>query len=206
MEEKINRVMVYVDGFNLYFGMIDAGLPQCKWLDINKLIAGSITSNQQVVAIKYFTSRVSNNPSKQKRQTLYLEALETTGIKIIYGLYKAKEIACNNCGHAWQISNEKMTDVNIATHMLIDAFTDVYDTAILISGDSDLVPPIKAVHQHFPDKAVSVFFPPERHNNTVAVAAKGSMILGRKKLSGNQFPDEVEKPDGYKLKKPNEWI
>ena len=99
-----------------------------------------------------------------------------------------------------------MTDVNIATHMLADAFTDTYDTAILISGDSDLVPPIKAVHQYFPDKAVSVFFPPERHNNTVALAAKGSMILGRKKLSSNQFSDEVEKPGGYKLKKPSEWI
>ena len=47
MAEKINRVMVYVDGFNLYFGMVDAGLPHCKWLDINKLIADSITSNQQ---------------------------------------------------------------------------------------------------------------------------------------------------------------
>jgi len=186
--------------------MVESGLSNCKWLDINKLIADSITSNQQVVAIKYFTSRVSNNPPKQKRQTLYLEALETTGVKIIYGLYKAKEIECNNCGHAWQISNEKMTDVNIATHMLADAFTDIYDTAILISGDSDLVPPIKAVHQHFPDKAISVFFPPERHNNTVALAAKGSMILGRKKLTNNQFPNEVEKADGYKLKKPNEWI
>lgn len=206
MAEKINRVVVYVDGFNLYFGMVESGLNNCKWLDINKLIADSITANQQVVAIKYFTSRVSNNPPKQKRQTLYLEALETTGVKIIYGLYKAKEIECNNCGHAWQISNEKMTDVNIATHMLADAFTDIYDTAILISGDSDLVPPIKAVHQHFPNKAISVFFPPERHNNTVALAAKGSMILGRKKLMNNQFPNEVEKADGYKLKKPGEWI
>jgi NYN domain len=199
-------VAVYVDGFNLYFGMVESGLKQCKWLDINSLIADSITSNQQVVTIKYFTSRVSNNPPKQKRQTLYIEALETTGVKIIYGLYKAKEIECNNCGHAWQISNEKMTDVNIATHMLTDAFTDIYDTAILISGDSDLVPPIKAVHQHFPTKVVSVFFPPERHNNTVALAAKGSMILGKKKLTSNQFSDEVEKQDGYMLKKPNEWI
>ena len=99
-----------------------------------------------------------------------------------------------------------MTDVNIAPNMLTDAFTDIYDTAFLISGVSDLVPPIKAVHQHFPGKAVSVFFLPERHNNTVAIAAKGSMILGRKKLSSNQFPDEVVKPGGYKLKKPSEWI
>ena len=206
MNTKINRVIVYVDGFNLYFGMVEAGLLNCKWLDIKRLVTESLSPDQQLVAIKYFTSRVTNNPNKQKRQTTYLEALETTGIKIIYGLYKAKDIECNNCGHAWQISNEKMTDVNIATHLLTDAFTDAYDTAILISGDSDLVPPIKAVHKHFPGKAISVFFPPERHNNTVALAAKGSMSLGRKKLSNNQFPASVEKTDGFILQKPLEWL
>jgi uncharacterized LabA/DUF88 family protein len=205
MSEKNNRTIVYVDGFNLYFGMMESGFDNCKWLNIKQLIETSLSVNQTLVTIKYFTSRVANNPAKQKRQTTYIEALETTGVEIIYGLYKAKEIECNNCGHAWQVSNEKMTDVNIATHLIIDAFTDKYDTAILISGDSDLVPPIKAVHQHFNNKVVSVFFPPARHNNTVAIAAKGSMIFGRKKLSSNQFADEVTKDDGYILRKPIDW-
>lgn len=158
MDKKNNRVMVYVDGFNLYFGMLDAGLLNCKWLDVNSLITRSLSTDQQLVTIKYFTSRVTNNPAKQKRQTTYLEALETTDIKIVYGLYKAKEIECNNCGHQWQISNEKMTDVNIATHLLTDAFLDIYDTAILISGDSDLVPPIKAVHHLFLQRLYLYFF------------------------------------------------
>lgn len=205
MSENNNRTIVYVDGFNLYFGMMQSGFDNCKWLNIKQLIETSLSANQTLIIIKYFTSRVANNPAKQKRQTTYLEALETTGVEIIYGLYKAKEIECNNCGHAWQVSNEKMTDVNIATHLIIDAFTDKYDTAILISGDSDLVPPIKAVHQQFNNKAVSVFFPPARHNNTVAIAAKGSMILGRKKLSNNQFTNEVTKDDGYILTKPIDW-
>ncbi|NII26043.1 NYN domain-containing protein [Pseudoflavitalea sp. X16] len=205
MNLKINRVIAYVDGFNLYFGMVDGGYAYCKWLDINMLIKSSLSANQQLAGIKYFTSRVTNDPGKQRRQTLYLEAIESTGVKIIYGLYKAKDIECNNCGHVWQISNEKMTDVNIATHLLIDAFQDKYDTAILISGDSDLVPPIKSVHNNFPSKAVSVFFPPSRHNNSVAVVAKGSMILGRKKLTSHQLPHEIEKTDGYKIIKPVEW-
>ena len=66
MAEKINRVMVYVDGFNLYFGMVESGLHHCKWLDINKLITSCLTPNQEAVAIKYFTSRVSNNPQSKK--------------------------------------------------------------------------------------------------------------------------------------------
>lgn len=200
-----NRVIVYIDGFNLYFGMVDAGIQKCKWLNIKSLIDSYITQNQELIEIKYFTSRITNQPSKQKRQTTYLEALESTGVNIIYGLYKAKEIQCNNCGHNWSISNEKMTDVNIATHLIVDAFNDKYDTAILISGDSDLVPPIKAIHNHFNNKAISVFFPPERHNLTVAGAARGSQIIGKKKIKDHQFPLNVTKKDGYVLTKPEGW-
>lgn len=205
MEQKKSRVIVYIDGFNLYFGMLEAGFLQCKWLNVDKLVRNYLSLNQELVDIKFFTSRISHNPQKQKRQTTYLEAIETTGVKIIYGLYKAKYIECENCGHNWYASNEKMTDVNIATHLIIDAFQDKYDTAILISGDSDLVPPIKAVHENFSRKVVSVFFPPNRHNITVAGAAKGSQIIGRKKLVDSQFELEVKKKDGYVLKKPKEW-
>ena len=205
MDKNINRVIAYIDGFNLYFGMKDSGYDYCKWLNIDKLIRSYLTFNQQLISIKYFTSRVTNNPPKQKRQSTYIEALETTGIKIIYGLYKAKNVECKNCGHLWSIANEKMTDVNIATHLIIDVFQDRYDTAILVSGDSDLVPPIKAVHENFDKKVVSVFFPPARHNVSVAAAAKGSLIIGRKKLVECQFPPEVKKKDGYILSKPKNW-
>lgn len=200
-----NRVIVYIDGFNLYFGMQDAGIENSKWLNIKSLIESYLTHNQELIEIKYFTSRITNQPGKQKRQTTYLEALETSGVTIIYGLYKAKDIECNNCGHNWSVSNEKMTDVNIATHLLLDAFEDKYDTAILISGDSDLVPPVKAIHKHFNKKSVSVFFPPNRHNVTVAGAAKGSQIIGKKKIKDHQFSLNITKKDGYILTKPESW-
>ncbi len=205
MDQIKNRVIVYIDGFNLYFGMLEAGYDNCKWLNIEKLVQSYLSSNQALMAIKFFTSRISHNPQKQKRQSTYLEALETTSVKIIYGLYKAKNIECDNCGHNWLISNEKMTDVNIATHLIIDAFQDKFDTAILISGDSDLVPPIKAVHENFPKKVVSVFFPPSRHNNTVAGAARGSQIIGRKKLVDAQFENKITKSENFILQKPKEW-
>jgi uncharacterized LabA/DUF88 family protein len=205
MNSKIDRVEVFVDGFNLYFGIAQTGFIHSKWLNISALINSYLTPNQKLVSIKYFTSRITNSPAKQRRQTIFIEAIESTGIQIIYGLYKAINIECNNCGHTWSISNEKMTDVNIATHLILDAYADKYDTAILISGDSDLVPPIKAVHASFPGKSVSVFFPPNRHNNTVAAAAKGSLIIGRKRIIENQFPEEVIKADGYILHKPSEW-
>lgn len=202
----MERVLVYLDGFNLYFGMREAGFDYCRWLDVKKLAANLSKPNQQIVGVKYFTSRVSNNPSKQKRQTTYLEALEALGIDIIFGHYQNNVTECKSCGHSWQDSKEKMTDVNIATHMIVDAYQDKYDVAILISGDSDLVPPIRAIHSNFPKKSVFVAFPPKRHNVTVANAAKGSMIIGRKKLVDSQLPDEVQKPGGFILRKPTEWL
>jgi len=130
-----------------------------------------------MAGIKYFTSRVSNYPDKQKRQITFIEALETTGISIYYGHYQKGAIECRRCGNIWATYNEKMTDGNIATQMMIDAFTDKYDMAMLISGDSDLVPPIKEIHTHFPKKRVLVAFPPKRFNNSVAWLLKAHSLL-----------------------------
>jgi uncharacterized LabA/DUF88 family protein len=185
--------------------MLNAGLDNCKWLDLNALVLSLLKPNQELSELKYFTSRVSNNPDKQKRQSDYIEALETKDIKIYYGHYQRDNIECMRCSNIWQNYNEKMTDVNIATQMLIDAYQDKYDMAMLISGDSDLVPPIRAVHENFIQKRVFVAFPPKRFNNSVSIVAKGSFIIGRKKLIDNQFPTEVKKRDGFILRKPKEW-
>lgn len=201
----MERIIVYIDGFNLYFGMMEAGFEKSRWLDVHQLAQNLIRPPQQIVGVKYFTSRVSNNPSKQKRQTLYLEALETKGVELVYGHYQSHTIECRRCGHLWFDQNEKMTDVNISTHIIVDAFQDRYDTAMLISGDSDLVPPVREVHKLFNNKRVFVAFPPKRHNQTVAAAAKGSMVIGRKKLADSQLPVMVTKPGGYQIVKPKEW-
>jgi uncharacterized LabA/DUF88 family protein len=199
------RVVVYIDGFNLYFGMVEAGFNHCKWLDVEKLINKLLQPNQKLVEIKYFTSRVTNNPDKQKRQSTYIDALETIGVKIIYGKYQDNKEECVRCGHVWKAAKEKMTDVNIATSLIIDAFEDKYDVAFLVSGDSDLVPPINAIHSHFNKKRVVIAFPPKRHNSSMALVAKGSFIIGRKTLVDAQFDEVVKSKTGYNLKIPSSW-
>jgi len=194
-----------VDGFNLYFGMIEAGYDYCKWMKLRRLSEYLLKPSQELVGVKYFTSRVSNNPDKQKRQTTYLETLQSVGVEIFCGHYQSDKVECIRCGNIWAKYNEKMTDVNIATHIIIDAYCDKYDTAMLISGDSDLVPPIRAVHDHFRQKRVFVAFPPKRHNNSVSLVAKGFMTIGRKKLVDSQFPEKVTKKDGFVLTKPDDW-
>jgi hypothetical protein len=109
--EKKVRVIVYIDGFNLYFGIKEAGFEQCKWLDLHLLASNLLQPNQELVEVKYFTSRVSNNPDKQKRQATYIDALETKNVQIFYGHYQSSSIECKRCGANWPTYNEKMTDV-----------------------------------------------------------------------------------------------
>jgi uncharacterized LabA/DUF88 family protein len=202
--EKKERVIVYIDGFNLYFGMTSS-FPDIKWLDVVLLANNLLKSSQELIGVMYFTSMVSNNPPKEQRQRAYISALETSSVQIIYGHYKSKNKSCNRCGHMWNSNEEKMTDVNIAIEMLKDAMEDKFDMAMLISGDSDLVPPIHAIHEKFPNKRVFVAFPPNRSNISVKSIAKGSLIIGRKKLKDSQFPDQIRLKSGFLLNKPTEW-
>ena len=203
--EKKEKIIVYIDGFNLYFGLKDANLEKFKWLNINILVSKLIRPNQEIVAIKYFTSRVTNNPEKQKRQSTYIDALESTGIKVVYGKYQNNNIECIRCGNNWSNPKEKMTDVNIATDIIVDAFNNIYDMAMLISGDSDLIPPIKAVHSLFKNKRVFIAFPPKRSNQSLINEAKGHLVIGRNKIINSQFEDQVISKSNFILKKPIEW-
>lgn len=204
-QQKKERIIAYIDGFNLYFGMREASFDHCRWLNINKLIQSLLHPHQELVAVKYFTSRVSNSPDKQKRQSTYIDAIESTGVKVFYGNYQDNTEECKRCGHQWRSAKEKMTDVNIATAMIIDAFNNEYDTAMLVSGDSDLTPPIKAIHSLFTDKRVFIAFPPKRHNSSMSLLAKGSLTIGRKKLVDAQFDNVVLSKIGFQLTKPIEW-
>lgn len=202
----MDRVITYVDGFNLYFGLKQKAWSKYYWLNIQELAKNFLRPGQVLVYTKYFTSRVKDNPGKAKRQNNFIEALETLpDFEIFYGKYQKNFFECRRCGEKNPSPNEKMTDVNIAVELLCDAYEDNYDTAILISGDSDLIPPINTVHKLFKNKRIVVAFPPERHNRSMELAAKGSFIIGRKKLQDSLFLDEIIKPDGFILKKPDSW-
>jgi len=201
------RVITYIDGFNLYFGMKAEYNNKYLWLDVEALSNSLLAPGQTLVATKYFTSMVANQPTKEKRQRTYLDALKSsTNCSFFYGMYQPNIIHCRSCGSNWPAPKEKMTDVNIATQMLMDAFTDQFDVAILLSGDSDLVPPIHAIKRLAPQKRIGVYFPPRRHSIAIQKAVDFSGLIGKKKLRECQMPDDVVKPDGFILSRPVTWI
>ena len=200
------KVIVYIDGFNLYFGLKSKGWKNFYWLNLVELSKNLLKEEQTLVKTKYFTSFVSIPPDKNKRQKTFIEALETLDeIEIFYGKYQSNDITCNKCGHIMLKPNEKMTDVNIAVEMLIDAFQNNYDTAILISADSDLSGPIKSVRKLFPEKQIILAFPPNRFSFELTKLANGYFTIGRNNFQKSLFPETVVKKDGYVLKMPERW-
>lgn len=200
------RVIIYIDGFNLYFGLREKRWKNFYWLNILKLSEKILNSAQRLIAVKYFTSRISFPPDKVKRQGTFIEALETLPtVKIYYGNYQSNKSICKKCGYSSMIPSEKMTDVNIAVEMLSDAYEDNFDSAILISADSDLIAPINTIHRLFENKRIVVAFPPARFSFALKEAASASFTIGRKKLADSLFPDEVSKADGYILTRPARW-
>lgn len=215
---KTERVLCYIDGFNLYYGLKEKGWRRYYWLNLRLLVENLLKPNQELISIKYFTARISAGDgtttfklkekleAKRRRQMVYLEALSTLeNFTMFEGHYLAKTVSCNNCGATWNTFEEKMTDVRIATELIFDSFNNVFDTALIISGDSDLVPPIDAARGMFPSKRVVIAFPPARNSERLKKAATAYFRIGETNLRKSIFPEEVTKSDGFVLRRPAEW-
>jgi hypothetical protein len=204
----VERVVAYVDGFNLYFGLKRSGFKRYYWLDPTALGSSLLKPSQQLVATHYFTARIrdnGNNVADRKRQNDYIEALGLRGVQCQFGHYLEKTRECRKCHATWPDYEEKMTDVNIAIQLLLDAVDDAFDVALVISGDSDLTTPIQRVRQRLPAKRVIVAFPPRRYSSELKRCASGYVNIGEDKLRTSQLPDPIIKPDGFLLQRPASW-
>ena len=202
----MERVIAYIDGFNLYHGLRQKGWKWFYWLNIQALVKNILKSYQILVKTKYFTSVVNTPVDKHDRQITFLEALQTlSDFQLYYGHFLSHPNKCSNCGHVYHAYHEKMTDVNIAVEMMADTFQDHLDTALLLSADSDLVGPIKTIKELYSQKRIVVVFPPARHSKALSKIADGCYFLGRDKLSKSLFPDKIVKADGFVLERPKKW-
>ena len=203
--------IVYIDGFNLYYGVLKKSSD--KWLDLEKYF-NLIRSHDNITAIKYFTAIVKN-PDKQKRQTAYINALKTTKIKIILGKYKDKTLKCHVQGCNYKgirefiKPEEKRTDVNIAIHMVQDALLDKCKNIILVSGDSDLVPALQMIRNLKPEINIFVYVPTrdlsKKQAGEIRRIAKKNRFLPLVELTKSQFPEQITNKNGNIIKKSESW-
>ena len=202
----MQRVVAYVDGYNLYYGLREKGWKWFYWLNIQSMVQNLLRPNQTLVSTKYFTTVIKRPPDRRKRQAVFLDALGTLDdFEVFHGHWLSNPVTCHQCGHTYDAYHEKMTDVNIAVELMSDAFQDHLDLALLVSADSDLVGPVKAIRALFPRKRVVIAFPPARYSSALKDVADGYTRIARNVLSKSVFPDKVVTPDGFVLSRPPDW-
>lgn len=205
------RSIVYVDGFNLYYGAI-RGTPH-KWLDLERYFT-LLRQNDDLRHIYYFTALV-DGPGR-RRQEMYLKALSTLPkVTVVLGKYKRKRVLCTIPGCAYPNSRlfetweEKRTDVAIAVKILDDAHQNACDIQVLVSGDSDLVPPLHVVKLRHPHMSIVVYVPtrdPTRGKAyEIRSAADKHRNLPLHLLSKSQLPNHVTDGLGTTYTKPPSW-
>jgi len=201
------RVTAYVDGFNLYYGLLEARLRSSRWFDLRFLCESLLRPSQRLTLVRYFTSIVRNQPDAAERQGMYIDALRATGlIEIDFGHFLPKTTYCRRCGFIHRSAEEKKTDVNIAVRLLEDAYSDRFDLAMLISADSDLVPPVESIRRDFPAKTVLVASPPKRWSSELACVAHATTRISGKRIRLSRLSDPVRLADGTLLRAPQGWL
>ena len=204
------RTNVYIDGFNLYYGAIKN--TAFKWLDLSKLCS-LILPKDQIQDIKYFTALVKGRPQDPMqpiRQQAYLRALKTIpNLSIIYGdflTHPQKMVKTGSNPRQWVTvdkTEEKGSDVNLASHLLLDAFTGNFDLAVLITNDSDLAEPVRMVKQ-IVNLPVGIINPHQHHSVTLKQYATFMRRIRQNHLRQSQFPHTMTDAKGS-FHKPSIW-
>ncbi len=206
------KTIVYIDGFNLYYGCLK-GSPY-KWLNLLEL-SKFLLPKHKILKIKYFTAKVSPQPYNldcHKRQYTYIRALQSLDCcEIYYGFYlsnikKAPLAKPINKKKFIDIihTEEKGSDVNLATHLLLDGFKNRYDSAVVVSNDSDLTTTIQAVKNEL-KKNIGVISPYQRPARALQNKATFYKKIRTGVLQASQFPPTINLKDGKIIHKPSSW-
>ncbi len=212
------RTNVYVDAFNLYYGCLKQ--TAYRWLDLAAL-AASLLPNHQINRIRYFTALVTTIPgdgdgNQPQRQQLYLRALRTIpSLTIHEGHYlsgtRTMPLA-HPPAHGSKFAEvikmeEKGSDVNLATMLLVDAFRGDFEQALLITNDSDLAMPVEVVRSEI-KKPVGIAYPCTRPKRVPSAKLRSVATFTRDirvgALAKCQFPAIVKDAHGT-LTKPGSW-
>jgi uncharacterized LabA/DUF88 family protein len=206
------RTNVYIDGFNLYYGCLK-GTPY-RWLNVWKL-SERLLPQHEIHRVRYFTAKITareQDPNQPQRQECYLRALQSIGVTVHLGHYLSHPVTMRLAKPVAGVSpyvrvvktEEKGSDVNIASFLLLDGFKQDFEQAVVISNDSDLLTPITMVRQEL-GLPVGVVFPTmngDRHpSQSLKEVATFRREIRPAALQQSLLPDVVDSS----IHKPHEW-
>jgi uncharacterized LabA/DUF88 family protein len=203
------KVYIYIDGFNLYYRAVKG--TRYKWLNLARLCQ-IMVPRDDIVKIKYFTARISSrpdDPDQPNRQLIYLRALRTIPyLEIVFGSFLQSKphmpLASDPTTFVQVIkTEEKGSDVNIATHLVSDGYKEKYEVSVLLTNDSDLAEAIRIV-RHDLNLPVGVLSPGKNTSQVLVRDASFVKSIRTSALKRSQFPSQLKDDRGV-FTKPKQW-
>lgn len=207
------RTYIYVDGFNVYYRALRG--TKFKWLNLPALASGLMSSDNLIQQTRYFTAPVSGklDPGQPQRQQTYLRALQTVpNLTIHLGSFltktKLRPLAHPMTGGPTHVevlnSEEKGSDVNLASYLIHDAWRDLFDVALIFSQDTDLLEPVRIVKEEI-GKPVGVVVLDGLQPGRLAKAGSFQRQITPARLAAAQLPQSILLPNGKLISCPPSW-
>lgn len=168
-------------------------------MNLRKLCEHYINADKEtIVAVYYFSAIATWHPdvSKAQKHTKYIERLRQENVIPVLGRFKEKNLHCKVCEQSYKTHEEKRTDVNVALKMVSEAVLNNYDTGILVSGDTDMIPAIETIRYLSLNKRIGVLFPLKRFSNELKEIADFSLRIKKDVLLDSLFESETS-PEGW---------
>jgi uncharacterized LabA/DUF88 family protein len=203
----LSKFVILVDGFNLYHSLKNLSNPEPvhKWLSPKKLVSHFYPDFTDKDEFYYFTAIVPWDRLKAQRQQVFIRAIKSEGGIVVYGKFKLVDKECPKCKQQYQKYEEKQTDVNIATYLLKFAQEDRFDIAIIVSGDSDLIPAVREVLQKHPKKKIGVVVPYGRKAEELINTCSFRSHINESHILNSLYPLSIKTGNGKTITCPPKW-
>lgn len=200
------RVLCFIDGFNLYHALDgNRAYHKYKWLDYVAFANCYVMGRDRLAGVYLFTAYSTWDPRKKARHQRYLAAAREAGVQIVLGKFKMRDQKCRYCGRTYKKPEEKRTDVNLAIRILRCAYMDMFDKAVLITGDSDIAPAVQAAREMRPEKEIALVVPIGRSATELQHVCTGRLKMTESHLARSQLPDTMPLSNGRVVTRPESW-
>ncbi|HEX6751734.1 MAG TPA: NYN domain-containing protein [Longimicrobium sp.] len=176
-------VEIFVDGPNFNLAQRYEGVP--FRVDLN-LLATRLSRGYHFVKLRYYTSPLPNPDSGSYRaqQRFFAQIQRSSRIELVLGRHEPRIDPAT--GRRYHV--EKETDVNLAVDMVVGAYRDRYDVAMLVAGDSDYVRAVEALKDRG-KQLVWCPLPSQGRIDQLAKLADGTLELSTKFLRTCALPN-----------------
>jgi len=151
MEDKKERISIFIDGSNLYYSLQDL---KVKKIDFKKFV-DMLKKDRLLVSVFYYNAPldISVDSKKYWEQQKFLDALRRIpGFNVV--LARMRKHERENGTFEFEVKGD---DIYLAVDLVSGAYENLYDTALIVSGDEDFVPAIRKV-QKLGKKVENIYF------------------------------------------------